>query len=266
MSDEKAEREHSKFSASGSERYLNCSGSVDAEEASPPSADTPWSLEGTKAHDLLEKMLHVYLYPENELGELQELKRFEADCTKVMKVNVRNVYWQILDLHKRVGGELIAEQRISQSFIHPEMFGTLDVGIIVEFQELHVIDLKYGKNHVVNPTGNTQMIQYALGLAEKYDWNFSDVYLHIMQPRCATKVEKWHKTWRLPMRELYKTWLPYFREAVWRVENEPELKAGNWCYWCRAKKTCPVRNKKTKDKVKNIFDQNPYKGKVKNGH
>ncbi len=257
MSEEKQEREHSKFSASGSERWLNCPGSVEAEEASPPSPDNEWSLEGTKAHDLLEKMLHVYLYPGNEFGERQALKRFEAECTTTMKVYVRAVYWEILELHKRVGGELIAEQRISQSFIHPEMFGTLDVGIIVPFKELHVVDLKYGKNHVVSPTGNTQMIQYALGLAEKYEWNFDDIWLHIMQPRCAKDVKHWHKKWKMSARELYKNWLPYFREGVRLVEEAPELKAGNWCYWCRAKKTCPEKTEKLRSRVTNVFKQNP---------
>ena len=39
------ERAHSKLPASGSVRWLNCAASVALEEKSPPSPDTPWSLE-----------------------------------------------------------------------------------------------------------------------------------------------------------------------------------------------------------------------------
>lgn len=262
MSDEKTERAHSKFSASGSERWLNCPPSVELEEASPPSPDTPWSIEGTQAHDLLECMLLVYLNPKGELGEIGALKRAEAGATQIMKVNVRNVYWRILELHERVGGELHVEKRSHQKFIHPEMFGTLDVSIVVLFKELHIIDLKYGKNHVVSPTGNTQLIQYALGEAEFYDWNFDEVHLHIMQPRCAVKVEKWHKTWSLGIGDLYRKWFPYFQEGVARVvDGDGELKPGNWCHWCRAKQTCPARKNRHRERVLGIFNQNPVGAK-----
>ncbi len=264
------DREHSKFSASGSERWLNCSASVELEEKSPPSKDTVWSLEGTQAHDLLEKWLNTLIYPGNEFGEKEIWRAALKECPPKMIIHIRETVFAIQRIWKQTGGELFSEQRISQSFIHPEMFGTGDVSIVQLFGELHIIDLKYGQGHIVNPVGSTQLIQYALGIAYKYDWNFEKVIVHIMQPRAG---KNWHKFWTLPIRDLKGYWLKHFQAGVAKVESpNPEATPGNWCYWCRAKAICPAKKEAHAGKVTDIFKNTPLKGNYgkasndKNGH
>ena len=63
-------RAHSKFSASGAERWFCCPGSVSLSEGLPDK-ETIYSKEGTEAHEVLERLLKI------EAGESAG-RRFEA--------------------------------------------------------------------------------------------------------------------------------------------------------------------------------------------
>ena len=52
------QRAHSKFSASGAERWFACPGSVELSEG-VPDKETEWSKEGTLAHEVLEEIMKV---------------------------------------------------------------------------------------------------------------------------------------------------------------------------------------------------------------
>lgn len=250
-------RKHSKFSASGSERWLNCAASVELEEPFE-SKDTPWSLEGTEAHEVLEvlwKMLYL-----KSFHKYMPILRKETDP---MIKNAFKMITKVLEVKKTlVEPELLVEKRVHNSEIHPEMFGTVDNALVELFGTLHVFDYKYGQGHVVSPEENTQMIQYALGLLEEYDWNFEKVVLHICQPRA---VGSGHKQWEVSiekMREYRELW----RKGVARVDkggNKPF--AGNWCYWCKAKSVCPAKVEKRNDKIGDVFKNNPFESEDENG-
>lgn len=255
MNQETEERAHSKFSASGSEIWLNCAASVEMQEGLPNN-DTVYSLEGTLAHDVLERILHAYIFPEM-FGVAEALDEILEQVSLEMAQYCQMVAKKIIELHQDEGGELIAEQRIYQTFIHPEMFGTVDAAIVNEFGTLHIIDLKYGTGQIVSPIENTQMIQYALGYAEKYDWNFATVKMHIMQPRSG---KKWHKTWEIETSELKEKWVSLFKKGVARVERgNSKPFPGSHCYWCKANKakTCPAKQEQQKQKSISVFNDNP---------
>lgn len=247
------ERKHSKFSASGSERWLNCPASVSLEEKSPPSKDNVWSLEGTFAHEVLEKKLRVYLDPDDFDAQTAYDDILEKTSVEMAQY-VNQAAEAIINLAESTGGELIAEQRIYQDFIHPEMFGTTDSAVVSLFDTLHVLDFKYGQGHIVDPKENTQLIQYALGFAALYDWNFDSVVLHILQPRAGNK---WHKSWKLSLEELKGHWLRTFKDGVKRA-LDPEAKAteGTWCHWCRARNICPKKVDKSFKRITDIFNDN----------
>lgn len=259
------ERAHSKFPASGSERYLNCAASVELEEMSPPSVDTVWSLEGTQAHDLLDARLKAFQFPTNELGELDRFNRLQKEAPLEMRNEIEKVFKKIIEIKWKCDGELSSDRRVFNRLIHPEMFGTLDVEIFRRKKVLHIIDLKYGKGHIVTPKNNTQLIQYALAVSEEHDFDFPLVVVHIMQPRAG---KNWHKYSVIPMTQMKRVWLPYFQERVRVIEHEwTEPNPGNWCYWCRANKKgddgqiiCPAKRQVREEKVVSVFEQNPLKG------
>lgn len=246
------ERAHSKFSASGSERWLNCAASVELEETMPKEAnhDSFWSLEGTAAHELLEDYLMAEIW-----ADVETKYEFDLRVDENMKRHCRGTAIQIKKMAKLWGARVLVEKRIYNTFIHEEMFGTCDVIIPVYGDVLHIIDFKYGSGHIVDPTRNTQLIQYALGVAESYDWKFKNVSMHIMQPRAG---KKWHKQWSCTIEELKNYWLPIWMKGVARVDkggNKPFI--GSWCYWCKAKSICPAKINVSLEKTMNAFKDSP---------
>lgn len=239
------ERAHSKFSASGSERWLNCAASVALEEQAPPSADNFWSREGTLAHEVLEAMLNRRRLPE------------DFDVTETMIGHVERVVKKIRAIQAAEGGGLFVERKVFASFIHPEMFGTCDAFITGEDGTLHVIDFKYGAGHIVKAEKNTQLIQYALSIAESYDWGFDQVKMWIMQPRAG---KEWFNSWLISMRDLREVWLGLWHKGVARVESgRAKPYAGAWCHWCRARSICPVKQEKRAEKIADVFNSKPLK-------
>lgn len=236
-------RAHSKFSASGAERWFNCPGSVELSEGVPDKT-SKWAEEGTQAHEVLERMLRSSI-------EMKALGSLTAPTEMIYHGG--NAADFILHLGR--GKELLVENKIHLSFIHPEMFGTYDGAAIDYFDTLDVVDYKYGAGHAVSPVENLQMIFYAIGLAHKYQWNFKRVRLWIIQPR--VKGYDGPLVWELSIKQL-KSYVPLFEEAVRRVEENPKLYVeGSWCHWCKAKGKCPLKNEKRVDKAIEVFGALP---------
>ena len=80
--------------------------------------------------------------------------------------------------------KLIVEAKLDLSELIPEAFGTGDAVIIAD-EELHIIDLKYGKGVRVSCENNKQMMLYALGALRAYDYMYplDRVKMTIFQPR-----------------------------------------------------------------------------------
>lgn len=241
------DRAHSKFSASGSETWLNCAASVALQEAAPAGVDTVWSVDGTEAHDVHEIVGKIVTNKDVKAvrGVVSALKLSTNDKVKHALTSWGLIFKVIKDAGL-VNPEILIEKRIHNSDIHPEMFGTGDAIVFVLGGELHIFDYKYGQGHIVNPKENTQMIQYALGVAAKYEYNFSEVVVHIIQPRGGGNI---HKFWGLSIGDLKNKWRPLWLKGVARVESGTAKPfVGSHCYWCRAggnnvdkKVTCPAK-------------------------
>lgn len=237
-------RAHSKFSASGAERWFNCPGSVELSEGLPDKS-SPWAEEGTKAHEVLEKVM---------------LKRLDRITTLGIQGQIPNEMFRhahhacdfIFGVWAPVpDSEVLVETRIYLDFIHPEMFGTFDGAVIDHFGTLHVFDYKYGAGHAVSPKENLQMIFYGIGLANKFQWNFKNIRLWIIQPRI--KGYDGPLFWDLPIQEA-RDWVWKFEDAVARVENQPDrFVEGSWCHWCKAKSVCPLKRGAKLEKAQTIF-------------
>lgn len=253
------DRVHSKFSASGSERWLNCAYSVALEEQAPPQAENHFAKEGTFAHEVLEKRLNG-LWPEDDFL-----------LTDEMLGHIEKVVNRVRLIAAKSNAPLLVEKKVFNSDIHEEMFGTCDIIIPQVGGTLHIIDFKYGAGHIVNPVKNTQLIQYSLGVAESYDWQFKEAQHHIMQPRAG---KDWHKAWGLSIHELRHTYRPLWIKGVERVEGgRSKPFEGSWCHWCQGRATnpatgeayCPAKRVKSAQRVSNVFKNSPLESEIPNG-
>lgn len=240
------ERKHAKLSASGAERWLNCSGSVALSEGIP-SKDTVWSKEGTLAHEVLEWVLegdNGNLLQPAPLGATPEMIEYARQSARFI--------WGVE--RKTPRAQLLVETKVALPFINDEMFGTLDVAIVDHFDTLHILDYKYGRS-MVSPEENLQLIFYALGVAHTHHWNFKKARLWIIQPR--VRGYDGPSFWDIEMTDLYK-YVKVFKEGVARVAAEPTTyREGSWCYWCAGKAFCPLKTDGRKSRVKSLFKAAP---------
>lgn len=240
------ERKHSKFSASGAERWMNCPGSVALSEGLPDKS-SPYAIEGTEAHAVLEDILKSYIEGKSVLKTV---------TTQEMIDHGENSARFIFALHRRLeGSDILVESRIKLDFIHPEMFGTFDGAVIDHFGTLHVFDYKYGAGVPVSPgtedNPNFQMLFYGIGLAHQYQWNFKRIRLWIIQPRVKSFDGPLYLEMTVPA---VKSYIIRFERGVRRVEEKPdEFVEGKWCHWCKAKSICPLKRASKRMKDKDAF-------------
>lgn len=226
---------HSKLGASQAFRFLNCPGSVKAQEGLPDST-SEYAAEGTKAHELAETLLN---YGKVEganadmlahcIGYYDYVRGLSADMTWV-------------------------EQRVHLKPVDEHLFGTCDY-IALDGRHLHIVDFKYGQGVSVHAKGNAQLRYYALGalffLAEQ-GLAVEKVTTHIYQPRSSDGEVV--STEDLELWELQQWSACVLAPAVKRcLEDNAPLYAGKWCQWCKAAGQCPAQLEMIADVTKGDF-------------
>lgn len=238
-------RKHSKFSASGAERWIACPGSVALSEGVPDKSSV-WSIEGTTAHEVLEHVTKLLWAGGLSVTEVLRNWKWEGEPNPVMVNHAVNAASFMHRLAIEKDAELLVETRIHAGIIHKDAFGTFDGAVLDHFGVLDVIDFKYGAGHAVSPYKNLQMIFYAAALAHAHHWNFKRARLWIIQPRI--KGYDGPTFWECTMQDL-KQYAAEMRKAARRAETNPnEFAEGDHCRWCKAAPRCPLkREKKLKD-------------------
>lgn len=252
-------KKHALFSASGSERWLECPGSVMLSKDIPDKPNK-WSLEGTKAHELLELWLKHHI--KHGKGKVFKIP---SGYPRDMVLAVKKAVKFILDHWDEEKEELLVEQKVSLEHIHEDMFGTTDISIIAHYVRLKVWDYKHGVGHVVQvseqtPSGlvmiNSQFAFYALAIAHKYNYDFKDVEIGVAQPRAPHRLGSMRSE-IFTMKEL-QAYDYIFRKGVERcLKPNPKLNVGPWCHWCRARDICPKQTEKEVQKIGEMFDDEP---------
>lgn len=238
---EHSERKHSKFAASAATRWFACPGSIALSEGIPDKP-SPYAEEGTRAHELLEKMVKGETVESNATNEMF------YNCVRV-KDFLRALCGQHPD------ADFLIEERVSLGFIHPEAYGTLDYAIVDYFGTLHILDFKYGMSFV-SPLENLQFLFYALAVAHSHHWNFKSVRMWTLQPR-VKNCDDGFPFWEIPIGELRKR-IDVFEKAISDVNNFPnKYVEGEHCRWCRAQSICPEKQGKKFEKAKSIFTMAP---------
>lgn len=243
---------HAKFSASGSSRWMVCAGSIKLSEKAPPETESKWAKEGTDAHTVLEYLLR------NRHKRLAAAAFLRSKYPLQMVVHAETTLNYIEDrLAKLPGAELLIEERTNLPVSEPGQFGTADIVIVDYFGKLIVMDYKYGAGIPVHPENNSQMIYYALGVAHKLHYNFSDVELVIVQPR-AWIGGKTIRTWETTIETLI-AWRELFEAGIRAAKrrNAP-LISGDHCRFCPAKPICPETKNSKLRKAQSAFDDGEY--------
>lgn len=233
---------HAKLSASGSHRWINCPGSVEAEQGIKDKS-SPHAQWGTECHELAEICLKKGLNASTFKGAM--IERLPADDEMIETAQT------YIDYVRAQKGELLVEQKVSFASWVPGGFGTCDA-MVIKDETLTVIDLKGGQGVKVYAKDNTQAILYALGAWFEYGfiYEITRIKIVIVQPRLDHIDE-----WELPISELLEWGEKIKEHAALAITPGAPRKPGNkQCTFCKAKATCPALKEFTEKTLLSDFD------------
>lgn len=245
---------HSQFSASASDRWMVCPGSI---QLSKGKADktSQYAAEGTAAHTLAAWCLQENKDAVAYMGRVIPADGFVFTVDDDMAGYVQTYIDQVREYAKDADMHLTEVQVNYASHLgvdERDGFGTSDTIIVKSAHRLlQVHDLKYGRGDEVEATDNRQMRLYALGALDYVQpmgleiTDFDRVLMVIHQPRVQTAP----KEWEISVAEL----LEFAKEARTGAERVIdamlEYPSPDWherftkadtkaCKYCRAKATC----------------------------
>jgi len=224
-----SERAHAVFSPSAAHRWLPCPGSLQPNLLAEGDGDgsSPYAEEGTAAHALAEKML----------------RGMDVVGDPVMLDYVR----QYVDWANEAAADadlVLIEERVNFSAWTPlpNQFGTAD-HVAMHFTKMGgvctITDLKYGMGVRVRARDNPQLMLYALGVLDAYDFigDFKRFDLRICQPRLGM-----FDTWEVSRADLL-AFGEYVKErsALALEPNAPRVAGEKQCKFCKVKASCPAQ-------------------------
>lgn len=246
---------HALLSPSAAHRWLHCTAAPRL-EVNVEDKGSSFALEGTLAHAYCALKLKEFLHLPTD-GEVDEIKQLNDqyhsgemdEYTDTYKTIVLEKYTATRATTKDAC--LLIETRLDFSNYVPDSFGTADA-IIIADGTMEVIDFKYGKGAKVSAYNNPQMLIYALGAYERFnfEYNIERVRMTIIQPRIDNLSE-----YEIPVTELV-TWtaselMPKAKQAY--EGNGPQV-PGDWCQFCKVKCSCRALKQRCTDTVNNYPD------------
>lgn len=236
---------HALLSPSAAHRWMNCTAAPRLEEGIPDEGSV-FAEEGTLAHAYCAMKLKEFLGRDIS-GEAAEIAELDSQYHTGEMDEYTDTYKTIV-LEKYTGAraavadaQLLVETRLDFTGYIPEAFGTADA-IIIADGTMEVIDFKYGKGVRVDAERNPQMMIYALGAYDRFNFEYKieRVRMTIVQPRIDNLSE-----YELPVPDL----LAWVKEELAPKAKEayggrgPQV-PGEWCRFCKVKNTCRALAKK----------------------
>ena len=264
-------RKHARLSASGSQRWLACPGSILLEESYPEDVVSEYAEYGTAGHQLaqvcLEKDRPATLF---EGQVFNQSKNFPEGFT--VDTEMADAVQTYLDYCNSLGkGDTYIEERVDFSNYVEDGFGTADFiklddidGSFIFSRAMHIVDLKMGKGVKVHAKNNSQGMLYALGMIEKTDLIEDDlIHIAIVQPRLDHISE-----WSLTVNELLTWGTDHVRPRAKQAWNgEPIFNPGeSQCRFCKAKPTCKALAEHSLQTAMDTFTDIPTEEDLKEVH
>ena len=272
--------EHSLLSPSSMDRILGCPASL-AQSDGEPNDGNKYAWEGTAAHTLGSDCLMQSLPALAFLGRIFEViedgkKVAEFEVDEEMAGNVQMYLDYVNDIVAANGSELYVEQKVDFSDVveYPDSAGTSDTIMLHPMSdmpgvfELHIVDLKYGRGVRVDAEDNSQMMTYALGALEMFQFthDIASVRMTISQPRLQ-HISEWEIAPNVLKNWGAYTLKPGCHRALELLEQKqagyPERSTYNTdvynptpdnCKFCKGKATCPAMKKLVKESIDVEFE------------
>ncbi len=231
---------HSPLGASSAERWMNCGGSVALlKRLDLPETDEPeYRARGTAAHAIAAACLTSGSDAWETVGTTVEGVEVDAELADAGQLYLDAVR-PLIGRAREIGGTVLVEEKMHRPDLHPQYFGTADLGIHFPDEELlDVTDYKNGAGIVVEVEWNAQMMYYAYGLLAKFP-GVRRVRLRIVQPN-AFHESGVVREWDLSADALCEWAENELLPAMNRAEMDGLIDAGPWCRFCPAKLVCPL--------------------------
>lgn len=228
---------HAFLSASSSHRWLACPPSAKL-CAEVPDQSSSYAKEGTDAHSLCQYKVELALGRETT-NPTENLSYYNMEMEDCAESYCSYVIEQIEEAKQKCTDPVVLiEQRLDFSRWVEKGFGTGDCVIIAD-ETLHIIDYKHGLGVLVEAENNPQMMCYALGALEMFDfiYDIQEVKMTIFQPRRSNissftmgkdALLSWADTVLAPT-------------AALAYEGKGEFCAGDHCQFCKVKANCRKR-------------------------
>lgn len=248
-------RQHALLSPSSAHRWINCTAAPRL-EADVEDKGSDYAAEGTLAHAYCAQKLKAFLGlpTEGEASEIEELN----DLYHTSEMDEHTDTYKTIVLEKFNAARaktkdalLLVETRLDFRDYVPDAFGTADA-IIITDDVIEVIDFKYGKGVRVSAVDNPQMMIYALGAYEKFnfDYRIDRIRMTIIQPRIDNFSE-----WELGVADLMDWADTVLKPKANEAYGEDGVQVpGDWCRFCKVKNRCRALAKQCIDAAANYSD------------
>lgn len=237
---------------------MACPGSIRLSREVPPAPDSPFAIEGTRAHSLAQLSLEKGVEPDFFVGieiEGVEITEEMADYVKVF-----TDYCRTLGEGMIYDGDVKfwIERKFNLAKLNPPgpMYGTADfVAYNHQTRTLHVVDLKYGQGVVVEARGNKQLRYYALGawLSLEDQFPVESVRMTIVQPR-ASHPDGVIRSEEILVDELVEYADDLVTAARATLAPDAPLNPGDHCRFCPASGICPAQRSRALAVAQTEFD------------
>ena len=262
---------HAQLGASKARRWMACPGSVKMTR-DLPDVETPYSREGTAAHELAAGWLKRTDGPSHR-GADPEMVEGVRPYVEYVQNRVKEMAYGGAD------GRLFVEETFDLADLEPaeEMYGTADA-VLTAGREIEVVDLKYGSGVVVQVRRdgrvNEQLLYYLLGALMKH-WRkahpdaapnrgmavaatqmFDSMSVTIVQPRAA-HVDGIVRSTSVTADEVWAFTAELLQKAKATHAPDAPLHAGDWCRFCSAHASCPEAYAHAQLVAQTVFDVVP---------
>lgn len=229
---------HALLSPSAAHRWMNCTAAPllerDVEDKSSTFAE-----EGTLAHAYCAKKLKEFLglSVDEEKAEIAQLdEQYHSGEMDEYTDTYKTIVLEKFNAAraKTKDAQLLVEVKLDFSHYVPDAFGTSDA-IIIADGVMEVIDFKYGKGVKVSAVENPQMMIYALGAWDlfNFEYDIRKVRMTIVQPRIDNLSE-----FELDAANLINWAVNELQPKANEAYAGGKQKPGNWCQFCKVKASC----------------------------